>query len=230
MEVFRVFLVRDGELVEDSRWPTRADSLLGDLMGVLTDPGLRKDGGGPTWQISLWIGERDSRRQVSVPLQPFLTADEYQDSNVTPFSFGRLGGRVTHSSIKSRDLNWAWLYRDGLYITERTPRPSELGEVVLRVKALHYQRDEELKRLREQVRTSRPSKPSRAVVAGRRAIPDDVKLLVWSRDKGACVKCDATRELHFDHIIPWARGGSDEAANIQLLCRTCNLSKGDRIV
>jgi hypothetical protein len=33
-------------------------------------------------------------------------------------------------------------------------------------------------------------------------------------------------EIHFDHIIPWAKGGSSDEHNIRLLCATCNLKKG----
>lgn len=62
-----------------------------------------------------------------------------------------------------------------------------------------------------------------------RHIADDVKRDVWARDGGRCVRCNATEYLEFDHIIPHAKGGSNGAKNIQLLCRRCNLLKGDRI-
>jgi hypothetical protein len=60
----------------------------------------------------------------------------------------------------------------------------------------------------------------------RESIPDDVKLFVWQRDGGRCVKCGSQENLEFDHIIPVAKGGSNTARNIQLLCETCNRSKG----
>lgn len=64
-----------------------------------------------------------------------------------------------------------------------------------------------------------------------RLIPTPVKLAVWQRDKGRCVQCGASDELHFDHIIPYAKGGTSLTAdNIQLLCARCNLSKGARLV
>ncbi len=64
----------------------------------------------------------------------------------------------------------------------------------------------------------------------RRLIPGAIKKEVWLRDRGQCVECGATDELHFDHIIPYSRGGSSiVAANIQLLCARHNLSKGARI-
>ncbi len=64
----------------------------------------------------------------------------------------------------------------------------------------------------------------------RRLIPGAIKQEVWLRDRGQCVECGATDELHFDHIIPYSRGGSSStAANVQLLCARHNLSKGARI-
>jgi hypothetical protein len=64
----------------------------------------------------------------------------------------------------------------------------------------------------------------------RRIIPSAVKLVVWKRDKGACVLCGSTINLHFDHIVPYSKGGASESAeNIQLLCTKHNLSKGARI-
>jgi hypothetical protein len=70
-----------------------------------------------------------------------------------------------------------------------------------------------------------PSRPQT-----RRIIPTWVKLEVWKRDAGQCVKCGATEDLHFDHIIPWSKGGSSTIPdNIQLLCGKHNLEKHDRI-
>ncbi len=65
----------------------------------------------------------------------------------------------------------------------------------------------------------------------RRIIPSAIKLIVWKRDQGRCVECGATNELHFDHILPFSRGGtSDTAENIQLLCMRHNLQKSARII
>ena len=63
-----------------------------------------------------------------------------------------------------------------------------------------------------------------------RLIPPQVKLAVWKRDKGKCTKCESTDNLHFDHIIPFSRGGSSLVAeNIQLLCARHNIAKRDKL-
>jgi 5-methylcytosine-specific restriction endonuclease McrA len=57
-----------------------------------------------------------------------------------------------------------------------------------------------------------------------------VKVAVWKRDRGQCVQCDSTDNLHFDHDIPFARGGASiREENIQLLCARHNLEKGAKI-
>ena len=63
-----------------------------------------------------------------------------------------------------------------------------------------------------------------------RVIPTQVKLEVWKRDNGCCVRCGSSENLHFDHIIPYSlRGSSKAAENIQLLCAKHNLEKHDTI-
>ncbi len=63
-----------------------------------------------------------------------------------------------------------------------------------------------------------------------RIIPTHVKLEVWKRDAGKCVECGSADNLHFDHIIPYAKGGTSlSARNIQLLCGRHNLAKRDKI-
>ncbi len=63
-----------------------------------------------------------------------------------------------------------------------------------------------------------------------RLIPTDVKLEVWKRDKGKCVLCGSQENLHFDHVVPFSKGGTSLlAANIQVLCAKHNLQKRDKI-
>jgi hypothetical protein len=67
-------------------------------------------------------------------------------------------------------------------------------------------------------------------LAHSRIIPLQVKLAVWKRDHGKCVKCGSSTNLHFDHIIPFSLGGSSLVAeNIQILCARHNLAKHDKI-
>jgi hypothetical protein len=35
-------------------------------------------------------------------------------------------------------------------------------------------------------------------------------------------------DIHFDHIIPWSKGGPTEEHNIRLLCADCNRKRGNR--
>ncbi|PDZ28248.1 HNH endonuclease [Bacillus toyonensis] len=59
---------------------------------------------------------------------------------------------------------------------------------------------------------------------------------VFYRDKGTCTicRCDLSNlirtqnTIHIDHIVPLDVFGSNDASNFQLLCETCNTSKGAR--
>jgi hypothetical protein len=74
------------------------------------------------------------------------------------------------------------------------------------------------------------SQPTCLTADRRRLIPTPVKLEVWRRDAGKCSICGATDELHFDHIVPFSKGGTSlTAVNVQLLCARHNLQKSDRI-
>jgi hypothetical protein len=64
--------------------------------------------------------------------------------------------------------------------------------------------------------------------------PGWAKSAIFHRDKGRCVLCkkDLTRlysqesTVHYDHIVPLARGGMNCITNLQLTCADCNLRKG----
>ncbi len=63
-----------------------------------------------------------------------------------------------------------------------------------------------------------------------RYIPSSVKKAVWKRDMGKCAICGSKDKLHFDHEVPFSKGGSSiNEKNVRLLCAKCNLKKSDKI-
>ena len=63
-----------------------------------------------------------------------------------------------------------------------------------------------------------------------RIIPTHVKVEVWKRDKGKCNICGSTTNLHYDHDLPFSKGGSSiTTKNVRILCAKCNLKKSDNI-
>ena len=62
--------------------------------------------------------------------------------------------------------------------------------------------------------------------ARRRAIPASVRRLVWERDQGCCYyrdpvtgrRCNSSHLLQIDHVLPVARGGRADPANLRLAC------------
>jgi hypothetical protein len=77
---------------------------------------------------------------------------------------------------------------------------------------------------------STPSQEQLLIQSRTRIIPTEVKKSVWERDKGQCVICGANDELHFDHDLPFSKGGTSiSPANVRILCARHNLQKSDKI-
>lgn len=63
-----------------------------------------------------------------------------------------------------------------------------------------------------------------------RVIPSEIKKIVWVRDNGRCVICGSQDELHFDHDLPFSKGGTSiKPENVRILCARHNLQKSDKI-
>ena len=55
------------------------------------------------------------------------------------------------------------------------------------------------------------------------------RIVIYRRDSGKCQKCGiecAWNNWHADHVIPWCQGGKTSVENGQVLCPSCNCSKG----
>lgn len=61
------------------------------------------------------------------------------------------------------------------------------------------------------------------------AMAHRIRPLIFARDGYICRHCGATQPpLQIDHIIPLAWGGANDPSNLQVLCKPCNTTKGDR--
>lgn len=60
-----------------------------------------------------------------------------------------------------------------------------------------------------------------------------IRQLMWKSLPHTCSRCgkriESIRDMHVDHIVPLAKGGVDTFANMQLLHKACNLSKGAKL-
>lgn len=63
-----------------------------------------------------------------------------------------------------------------------------------------------------------------------RHVPSRLRSAVFQRDGHRCLYpgCSATANLHADHILPVSHGGTTILENLQTLCGTHNLTKGNR--
>ena len=61
--------------------------------------------------------------------------------------------------------------------------------------------------------------------------PRGLKRQLMRRQNNTCVYCGYRRRapsLDIDHIVPVVKGGSNDAPNLQVICRPCNQRKGDQ--
>jgi hypothetical protein len=80
-----------------------------------------------------------------------------------------------------------------------------------------------------------PNLPNPPGVQGVTSVPRATRRAVFERDGELCTftdaeghRCTATTWLELDHIIPRARGGTDDAGNLRVRCRAHNLLHAER--
>ena len=64
-----------------------------------------------------------------------------------------------------------------------------------------------------------------------RAFTKSQKIKMYKEQDGICPECGKhyeIEEMEADHIIPWSNGGKTEISNGQMLCKSCNRSKGGK--
>lgn len=140
-----------------------------------------------------------------------------------PVTWGsrRFRALATHQTeepvaLFAEDRRTYWLFEDRFYWEDEELTS---GDVL----ALVRERERRRRRRLERAHTALAAEGEIVV---RRAIPREVRLVVWERDGGRCVECGSAFEVQYDHVIPLALGGASTAANLQILCADCNRRKG----
>ncbi|MFI5142474.1 MAG: HNH endonuclease [Thermoanaerobaculales bacterium] len=184
----------------------------GDIVEILTNLEPVKDPRDERWTLELFVGSGKQQRLFHLPLPCLISTHDSLDN---PLFFGN--GSLVY-------------FRDRLFMPERPPKnAADREEITLRVKKAVYDDETDLAGLRSEVANLEAAMGYSKSGPKRDQIPEDVKLVVWTRDGGACVRCGARQDLHFDHIIPVSKGGGNSEENIQILCKKCNLQKSDKI-
>jgi hypothetical protein len=60
-------------------------------------------------------------------------------------------------------------------------------------------------------------------------VPMRTRAMVLARDGYRCRYCSSEESLEVDHVVPLAKGGSNDPANLVASCRSCNRKKGVRV-
>jgi 5-methylcytosine-specific restriction endonuclease McrA len=121
-------------------------------------------------------------------------------------------------------LNW-WVYRAmALRVGQNvSANAHDRDDHLLLIKQYVLRHERNVEKMRREVEALENCGSLEGAV--REPIPEHVRVFVWRRDEGQCVRCGSRERLEFDHIIPVIAGGSSTERNIQLLCESCNRSK-----
>lgn len=157
-----------------------------------------------TWEWKKWRLTREEFHQFLVERQS------------APYRF-QLGDKIY------------WLFEDKLYKDNEGLTQEDVRALLVTRKMQQQARINRARTIAVSSTTTSYTSTNRGK-ASRPAIPDDVKLLVWQRDQGRCVKCGSNIEIQYDHIIPFSLGGASTPENLQILCGRCNRAKSNSII
>jgi len=152
-----------------------------------------------------------------------IKAKEYQAKN---------RGAVLAKKKEYREKNqekiqyYMEIYRDKNknQLEQKTKEYRTKNIVLLREKARAYAIQNPLqRRAAESLRRARKKNSN-----GQYTAADVAKIHFLQKYKCACCGIETKNKFHVDHIMPLARGGSNDPLNLQILCPTCNQQKSSK--
>ena len=160
---------------------------------------------------------RNSAFQEMKNIEAIFVSARWQSRHTNPVQL-IFHGPFVHQVIKTRREGILILYKDCVYLVSGPYTPDDAALLVNR------KVDQQLSEL-----TFIKNQTTDASDCTRKPIPESVRHEVWRRDQGKCVQCGSNRNLEYDHLIPFSRGGSNTARNLRLLCEACNRTKSNQL-
>lgn len=147
-------------------------------------------------------------------------------------------GKALYASDPEKFITRSKAWREANYDQWRKQRlewyAANIEEIRTKREAFY---DANIVRLRARGKAFRDANPEKIAAQNsrtrkiREAVPgsftaDDVKKLMQLQ-RGKCPVCkkDIRAKFHVDHVVPIARGGTNDKSNLQLLCPSCNHKK-----
>ena len=121
------------------------------------------------------------------------------------------------------------LFNNELYFFDNTKYKYSDEELELLLKEFIYKENDKFARLRKLIALYEQKNENFDQKFIREPISQEVREEVFIRDGGKCVECGSQEDIQYDHIIPVSKGGNSTTANIQILCKHCNLKKSNKI-
>ena len=165
----------------------------------------------PDRKVTIWIPRKEWDAAEGIPIRRSVTTAEVK------YDFG---ADDVDTAKGGPEVCALWILRDRVYLA-LDPDLDSLDVLALVNQESNTRRLALEKAHALQAMTEQLDKPRM-----RERLPQEVRIEVWQRDSGRCVECGSQENLEFDHIIPFAMGGSSTARNLQLLCGDCNRRKG----
>lgn len=155
--------------------------------------------------------------------------DYVRDAESTPFNIMRVSAgngaiMLQEERLRREEENRVRMRKEAIEREAAEREAAERAEIEAKIKEKHRR-----KQLEKQVEADLIERGEIFKEARRPPIPKDVQDVVYNRDGGKCVLCGSAENLHFDHIIPFSKGGATNIENLQILCQKCNLEKSNKI-
>lgn len=167
------------------------------------------------------IAVRGARRQAEHGER--LRAEIRKDYKENPEKYSAYNKRyrTVHKSSLSVAKS-AYYEQNKELIAEYQRKYRDVNREILSARLVEYRNAE-----REKVRAWNRNRKARARNAeGHHSAEDVIDILMSQNEKCNSCGIDLADGYHVDHIMPLILGGSNWPSNLQMLCPTCNTSKG----
>jgi 5-methylcytosine-specific restriction endonuclease McrA len=178
-------------------------------------------------RATFYADTKDERRDKKAEIDK-----AYRERNAVAIRERRKVAMLGNPAARARNIERArvWYQANKELVAEKERQKYLANREAIKRRVAKYQKEHpEQTRLLHRLKANRRRALLREA-GGEQYKPADVERLIAAQ-AGLCVYCRTSlaQGFHVDHRIPVARGGTNDARNIQLLCPPCNMAKSDKL-